>query len=192
MSNQRCAERFRTTIPTKKKTKRPITQYIPSFVLGVALIPFMPLIGLAYTPRWVYKQIRDNEARTEWCRKRAEQRDRTPPRLVKRKRALSIAGRQRKSATAAPQELPPLCRLPQELKLMIYDLLVGRKDGIHIGFDAGRLCGYRCQWSPELKIPARHLLCWHHYNNEYLTTPVYTSDCASLGVLGFLQSCQLL
>ncbi|KAH7067193.1 hypothetical protein FB567DRAFT_541931 [Paraphoma chrysanthemicola] len=190
MSNQHYPDRFPTLHATTMK-KKTIKQYIPPWVFGVALIPFIPLIGLAYTPRWVYKQIRDSEARKEWCRKRAEERDRKPPRLVKRKRALSIAGRQRKRATLAPQELPLLCRLPQELKLMIYDLLIGRNDGIHVGFEAGRLCGYRCQWSPELNIPARHLLCWHHYNNECLTTPVYTGDCASLGVLGFLQSCRL-
>ncbi|KAF2032780.1 hypothetical protein EK21DRAFT_109525 [Setomelanomma holmii] len=160
-----------------------------AIIIWIALLPVVPIICIGLGPFWAYHKYKQSEVYMDRVRTRAEQRDRTPPKLVRRKRALSIVPAPRRSTTT--ERKPLLSLLPTELRLQIYEHIVEREDGFHIVLVAGCLHGYRCQWSPDLTVPTRHQQCWYHYCNEQQSPTIISSkDTSRLGVLGLLQSCR--
>ena len=162
-----------------------------AWALIVALGPIIPIICLGFAPWWLFKKYTSSDKYQEKQRKKEAVRNSKPPKVMQRKRALSISEETAKAKRTKQQQQSRLCTLPPELRLQIYDKIVERRSGIHIVFMDSVLHAYRCQWSRDLTIPARHIQCWNHYCNEDGTaTSILDGNSSRLGVLGLLESCR--
>jgi hypothetical protein len=123
--------------------------------------------------------------------RRREERDAIPPKAVNRERALSNSGHSCSTTVTKLQLQSRLCALPAELRVKIYEELLGIRQGIHVVVVEGLLHAYRCQWAPNLTMPAQHQHCWDQcFNTDQKLTSTPGSSVSSLGVLGLLLSCR--
>lgn len=181
----------RTIIPSDLAgtERHPRLVYITIDVLGALVLLFSLTLG----PWWLLKAYKSSDQYREKQRRRDEERSLRPPKVILRKRALSISEIFVNSRSTSQQEQSRLCILPAELRLKIYDEIIGARTGIHIVFVEGSLHSYRCRWSRDLTVPVRHVQCWNHYRNESRTSSSkFNADCSLLGVLALLQSCRLM
>ena len=169
--------------------RRSRLKYITIGVLGSLVLLFSLTLG----PWWLLKAYKSSDRYREKQRKKEEQRSLRPPKVILRKRALSISEQFMSSRSTNQQEQSRLCILPAELRLKLYDEIIGARTGIHIVFVEGSLHSYRCRWSRDLTVPVRHIHCWNHYCNESRTLiSKFNADCSILGVLALLKSCRLM
>lgn len=167
----------------------PRLMYITIDVLGSLVLLFSLTLG----PWWLLKAYKSSDRYREKQRRRNEERNLIPPKIILRKRALSISEIFVNGRSTNQQEQSRLCILPAELRLKIYDEIIGARTGIHIMFVEGSLHSYRCRWSRDLTVPVRHIHCWNYYCNESrASSSKFNADCSLLGVLALLQSCRLM
>lgn len=115
----------------------------------------------------------------------------TLPRLAKRKRAISISGKNIK--TTVQQQQSPFFKLPGELRTQIYDAFFEKREGIHVVCWEGRLHAYQCQWSLDLAVPTRHTQCWNQYCNEsWSETSKSGYSGFRSGAMALLTSCRIM
>jgi hypothetical protein len=112
-------------------------------------------------------------------REKQELRDATPPVPGQRERALSVSGQPNHNIGTNQQLQSRLYALPAELRLQIYQQLVGRRDCIHVALVYGHLYAYRCQSFGNLTVPEDHVQCWEHRT-------------LTLGISGLLKSCRIM
>jgi hypothetical protein len=117
----------------------------------------------------------------------------TPPVAVQRERALSVSSQLDRGANTNQQLQSRLCALPAELRLQIYQELIGKRSRIHIAFLSGCLVGYRCQRVDDSTNPADHVQCWKLRFKEHAPPPwTAETDSSMLGICGLLQSCRIM
>jgi hypothetical protein len=180
-----CRRRHRNRPPPTKAEK--IAERSLAVLGCVALVCASPLI-LTY---YAFEGAHNSAAYKQFKRKRAAK----PPKPVRRKRALSIyssddSSNKRKSQLMAEQTQSGFFKLPYELRIAIYEEVVGR-DEIHILMLDGRLCSYPCL-GPGAHgcgrlVPPRH--CWINPFHPQIAIP-QKFHRPGIGVIGFLQSCR--
>jgi hypothetical protein len=144
--------------------------------IGICTVPYIiPLV--------LYDMMRDDYR--SW-------RDRAPPKVIRRKRALSLS---RKNDTKPPlrgrtatQTKSLFFKLPAELRMMVYEELVGKGE-IHLAVpyckkDGWKVRSYRCLCPLPTEESGQKV--YIHLPN----TESHDSGRSNLGVMGLLQSCR--
>jgi hypothetical protein len=165
-------------------------------------IPFVSAFVIAITPIiWVAKGVTAVEE-TSMYKTHKRKRDAKPPEVTSRPRALSIDNRATTIApavgsvhqenTAEAQRLPMFFKLPRELRLVVYEELIG-EDNIHIILIDGQLRSFRCKSKDchNAKYGVDH--CWiDHWQKATtpLEKPRYIYQGSGINVLPLLQSCR--
>jgi len=180
---------YLTAAEIARERRRNILQAIVFLLLSPILLP----LCLVLSPLWLVRKYQASDRYEENQRKKKEERDRMPPKFTQRKRALSTSEQSKNAKSTKQQQQSRLRILPIELRLQIFEIIVGAREGIHIVFLEGSLHCYRCQWSRDLTVPARHIQCWNFYcNNTWINSSKIDRECVGLGVLGLLQSCRFM
>ncbi|KAH7355693.1 hypothetical protein BKA66DRAFT_446386 [Pyrenochaeta sp. MPI-SDFR-AT-0127] len=133
----------------------------------------------------------NSEAYKRRIAKQEEKKAVSAPKLTRRKKALSLSDKNIRSA--AQQLQSPFFKLPGELRTQIYEVFFGYRSGIHVVFWDGRLHSYRCQWTSDLAIPARHTQCWNNYcNGSWSQGSKQGWHDWKSDVMGLLRSCRIM
>jgi hypothetical protein len=154
-----------------------------------ALSPAIAVVAFISAPWWLFKYYQSTDKYKAKKQKKKETRNATPPKVKQRKRALSISEHLTKGQSVKDQYQSHLWKLPAELRLQIYQEVVGRRQLIHISCVAGDVESYRCQKTPDRP----RNLCWAHHRFGSMTRehPQHT-DHGRMNVLALLRSCRLM
>jgi hypothetical protein len=162
-----------------------------AFCLGGPLC--FPLVCIYICWRGAYHVYKGTPKYKEKQREKKELQETTPPKPVQRKRALSVSGQPDRGTSTNQQLQSRLCALPAELRLQIYEQIIGRRDWIHVEFVYGHLEAYRCLKSDSLTASENHFTCWlQHFEKSDQTSSTSELDASKLGVSGLLKSCRLM
>lgn len=165
-------------------------------------VPLAMMFYIAVTPIvWVAKGAVAVEE-TSLYQKKKRKRDAKPPEAKSRQRPLSIDHTKttgipetdsvHKDNTAEAQKLPIFFRLPRELRLCIYEDIIGNEN-IHIMLIEGQIRSFRCKNKDchNKKYGIDH--CWIKYWRKATTPldkPKYIYHESGINVLPLLQSCK--
>jgi hypothetical protein len=155
----------------------------------IALLPITPLLLLVSLPYSLLRMYHKSESYAKKLRRAQEKLDLIPPALTKRKRSLSTCATNARRTKS--QDASLLFKLPAELRAQVYEYVIGKREGIHVVARNGRLDAYRCQWSAELELPARHDQCWNYFcNGSWAGISGVVWNERTLEVMGLLRSCR--
>jgi hypothetical protein len=173
--------------------------------IGITAPVWVPLVVVSYvaiTPIvWVAKGVVAVEE-TSLYQKQKRKRDAKPPEVKSRQRALSIDNTNTTSVSAKDsihqddpaeaKKLPIFFRLPRELRLCIYEEIIG-KENIHIMLIDDQIRSFRCKNKDchNAKYGIDH--CWIKYWRKAITPldkPKYVYHSSGINVLPILQSCK--
>ena len=161
--------------------------------LYLAIAPIIPVIVLASVPLILFDLYTSTDEYQEKKRQKQDAKDAKPPKVMRRKRALSFSGHSSTGKIAHEQRQSRLCTLPAELRLQIYQEVVGVKEGIHVAFIEGVLHAYRCQ-SPRYPNVVAELhpkcFCYCRDNQKTLVSSL-NGYKPHVGVSGLLKSCRM-
>ena len=143
-------------------------------------------------PSWVREYYRSTNTHKDKQRQKELERNATPPKVEQRKRALSVSGNLSKDQRVKNQNQSLLWKLPTELRLQIYQAVIGHRQRIHVAYVKGQVVSYRCQRTSNLPL---HNQCWCHcrinpQGSAHLE--LRHMDNARMDVLDLLQTCRLM
>jgi hypothetical protein len=155
--------------------------------LALAVAPFLPLLLLVSVPWVLFGVYRSTDEYKERKASKRDEKNATPPKVKPRKRALSISENLAKDKRVKDQQQSKLWLLPAELRLQIYEEVIGRREDIHVAYIKGVLHAYRCRKSRDQPL---HNECWCHCRDS----PSSTRDQLKrkMNVLGLMQSCRVM
>jgi hypothetical protein len=159
-------------------------------LLSLAAAPILPLLLLVSAPWLLFGLYHSTDRYTERKASKKDERNATPPKVKPRKRALSISENLAKDRSVKDQQQSQLWLLPAELRLQIYEEVIGRRDNIHIAYVQGALHAYRCRKSREQPL---HNECWCHCRDTAQgSDSIKEREKRKLNVLSLLQSCRVM
>lgn len=160
-----------------------------------------PITVVCFLGLEVYKKTPIYKKKEEKRKRRERTRQLIPPPVTKRPRPLSISmqtnAEEAKTARTNSQDNSFFFRLPYEIRLMIYELVIGEK-GIHIIWREGKVYSFRCHANPL--TPMYHDMNFngqgHCWDGGYGPQPEINArryfQRAGIDVLPLMQTCRML